>query len=77
MYEGFVQGIVSVGAQDGDTFDDFFVLMGRCPGQVADRAGDYSDFVAFLNEEARQFMVAGPAGFVQGRKCLVDQENIH
>ncbi len=42
-------------------------------GQVTDRAGDDADAVAVNRESAREFMMARAAGFVDGRKSLMDE----
>jgi len=45
--------------------------------QVAHRAGDHRHAMAALSQVARQLVMARPAGFVEGGKGLVDEENVH
>ena len=45
--------------------------------QIAHRAGDDRHPVPALGQETRQFVVTRPAGFVEGCKGLVDEEDVH
>lgn len=83
MNEAAVQGRVGVGAQHDDVFSILFLSYQRNAfrnggtGQVADWAGNDGDFMTTLCQTARQFVVAGASWFVQGGKCLVDEQDVH
>ena len=73
------QGVVGVAAQYRNavfvTFDALSFL--GAARQVADRAGDHRHAVALLRQVAGEFVVARAAGFIEGGKGLVDEEDVH
>ena len=81
MHKTAVQGGVSVGSLDRDLaflldpdlWGTHCAVFAGGPGQVADRAGDHGDPVTPGGQIARQFMVPGTTGFIEGGKSLVDE----
>ncbi len=54
-----------------------FGIFLRPPGQVADRGGNDADVMTGGGKKARQLVMAGAAGFIQSRKCLVYEQDMH
>jgi len=79
MKEAAVQRGIGIGAEDGDTIfsHNLFLFCIGLSGQVTDGAGNDGDLMALLGQSTCQFMMAGPAGFVDGSKGLVDEQNVH
>ncbi len=54
-----------------------FLLGSGFTGQVADGAGNDGNLMPLLCQHARQLMMTGSPGFVNGSKSLMDEQNMH
>ena len=51
--------------------------LGGGPRNIANRTRDYCHLMSSRSEQARELMMASPAGFIQGSKGLMDNEDMH
>jgi hypothetical protein len=78
-----VESPVGIRAQDLNSrlgllpFDPARPFLARLTGQVADRRSDHCHAVPLLNQMPRQLVVAGSSGFVERRKGLVNEQDVH
>ena len=77
-----MNGRQGVGTQDGDAGKGLFARQpGRTAacgaGKIADRAGNDGDTMPLPGKLLRHFDMPGAASFVQSRKSLMNQQDVH
>jgi len=77
MNKGFMMRIVNSGAQDRHAFHFRVCLVGITSCNITNSRSDDRYFISPRSEQARKFMVTCATGFIDGCKCLVNDEDVH